>query len=707
MMCMYNVLKKTILYTLTFILLLLLAGAVCYADELPHTYDIFDDVPIFVNDQLVSDTAIIQQGNIYLNIATVQKYGQTSFLTFDTAVNKILFNVADIDIFVVDQETTDYLKANAGEMMLPIRYFGAPRRINTVSLVSISQLCKLDYRYENGCVFLYPYTGTEVDAPESHKYNIYYEAKPKDTFDTKINLVWQMVYDPGYKTTDGREIVWGDTNIPPTANDDIDVLSPMWLRTETWSDGFIVNRCDAGYVQLAHAAGMKVWICATNGFTKDSDEIMINEAYRSKAVSQLVLCTLLSHADGINIDFESMGNDIIWTAYTDFVIELYKLTDKTGLTLSLATMLASDYWASIFNFAVLGENADYICPMTYNEHWKLSVGPGSTMSKSYYTKNTDNLIKYVPPEKILMGVPLYTQVWEVTSSGEPKYLWTVPAWRQIELLAEREITPVWNDEDAQFVAAYPGQDHPSNTIMIWVEDERSMANKLAYVLDRGIAGTACWAMGQQYDGMMEVFGKVYKQGVDPMDIPGYYYDPNFVPATQPAAGGDTQQEQPGDDTQQEQPGDDTQQQVPGDDTQQQVPGDDTQQQQPGDDTQQQQPGDDTQQQQPGDDTQQQPGDDTQQGGDQPSDTGQEAAASKYRKGDFNGDGVINAYDLTALSRFVAHIVSIDDPDILEAGDVDCSGRVDANDLIQLSRYVAMIVDHFEPVQKPKDQDGQA
>lgn len=675
-------LKKTILYTLTFILLIILAGAVCYADDLPYSTETYDGVPIYVNDELVSDTAIISQGNIYLNISTVQKYGQAGFITFDTAVNKALFNVADLDIFVADKETTEYLKANTGVMMLPIRYFGAPRRVNTLSLVSISQLCKLDYRYENGCVFLYPYTGNEPGAPESHKYNIYIEAKPKDKFDTKINLVWQMVYDPGYKTSDGREIVWGDTNIPPLRSDNIDVLAPMWLRTETWSDGFVVNRCDPGYVELAHANGMKVWVCATNGFTSKCDEIMVNEDYRKKAVSQLILSTLLCKADGINIDFESMGLDMIRPYYTAFVTELYRYTNKIGLTLSLATMLASDYWSLYFDFKTLGENADYICPMTYNEHWTLSVGPGSTMSKSYYTRNTDNLIKYVPPEKILMGVPLYTQVWEVWPDGSPRFLWTVPAWRELELIAERGAVPVWSDEDAQFIAAYPGNDHPSDTIMIWVEDERSMANKLAYVLDRGVAGTACWAMGQQYDGMMDVFGKVYKQGIDPLTIPGYYYDPNFVVPGQP--------EDPADQGQTEDPV-----QQPEDQPQ---PGD-GQQTQSGEGQQSEQQTQTGEGQQPQD--QPQTGD-----GQQPQDQTQPPEGSpepKYPKGDFNGDGKVNANDLTAMSSYVAQITDTEDADILAAGDVDGNGRVDSNDLVQLSRFVAMIIDRFETVPQPDAQ----
>ena len=87
-------------------------------------------------------------------------------------------------------------------------------------------------------------------------------------------------------------------------------------------------------------------------------------------------------------------------------------------------------------------------------------------------------------------------------------------------ISEHDATPVWDEEAGQYIAEYELEN--GNTAKIWMEDTRSMAVKLQYTRDAGIAGTACWVYGQQTADMLDVFGKVFKQGVAPADIPGYW-----------------------------------------------------------------------------------------------------------------------------------------------------------------------------------------
>ena len=63
-------------------------------------------------------------------------------------------------------------------------------------------------------------------------------------------------------------------------------------------------------------------------------------------------------------------------------------------------------------------------------------------------------------------------------------------------------------------------------------------------------------------------------------------------------------------------------------------------------------------------------------------------------GDITGDRVIDANDLTALSRHVAGIELIEDEELLKAADVTGDNVVDANDIAMLARYVAKIITSF-------------
>ena len=63
-------------------------------------------------------------------------------------------------------------------------------------------------------------------------------------------------------------------------------------------------------------------------------------------------------------------------------------------------------------------------------------------------------------------------------------------------------------------------------------------------------------------------------------------------------------------------------------------------------------------------------------------------------GDVNGDGKVNAGDLTKLARIVAKIDALDDS-LKSVADVTKDGSVNAGDLTMLARYVAKIITSFE------------
>ena len=64
-------------------------------------------------------------------------------------------------------------------------------------------------------------------------------------------------------------------------------------------------------------------------------------------------------------------------------------------------------------------------------------------------------------------------------------------------------------------------------------------------------------------------------------------------------------------------------------------------------------------------------------------------------GDVNGDGVVDAKDLTALARHVARIEAITDETLLKNADVTGEGDVTAADLTKLARFVARIINTLD------------
>ena len=70
-----------------------------------------------------------------------------------------------------------------------------------------------------------------------------------------------------------------------------------------------------------------------------------------------------------------------------------------------------------------------------------------------------------------------------------------PVMRSAEKIVEdRGITPVWDEETAQYYAEY--QENGA-IYRIWLEEERSIGEKLVRVMQAGAAGVAAWRLGQE------------------------------------------------------------------------------------------------------------------------------------------------------------------------------------------------------------------
>ena len=66
-----------------------------------------------------------------------------------------------------------------------------------------------------------------------------------------------------------------------------------------------------------------------------------------------------------------------------------------------------------------------------------------------------------------------------------------------------------------------------------------------------------------------------------------------------------------------------------------------------------------------------------------------SAAEKYayKKGDINGDGMINVTDLVRINAYVKSIKGVSDSRSLGAADVNFDGKINVSDLIKITAYV--------------------
>ncbi|MCQ2552919.1 MAG: glycosyl hydrolase family 18 protein [Clostridia bacterium] len=557
---------------LSFVLGIALSG--CAFADIPPYEDEYKPISVRVNGKAVSDIAFTIKGNIYIKTSTLKKYGDTTKLTIDNNAKKVTFNSKDLNINLGSTEVSEFVKTYAGECFVPIKSFDDEnsKTENFVAIGPIAQIAKLAWTYKNGMLLLSQYseatnlatTGILSESAGSLKnssianlsngekvfivkesnsfYKVetldgdqYYVNKSevtkvddvnqlddfdyiptaKDTFDGPINLGWLPLAENATRTP-----------LPPANSTGLDVLSPIWLHSPANQNGYVRQLCDYGYVQLAHQMGYKVWMCANNcftetGTTKYTTALLADEKMSNRVIAQYLLYACMYEVDGSNLDYETLVN-ADKDNFTVFNQKLGKYCTDLGLTYSIAVYPYNQSNSNRYDFEKLGECSDYLAPMMYSS-LESNVKPQSIADYQWYTNSTNGLASVCPPEKILLGTPLFTRYWYINEDQKvvdaenyKRYTGTISMLSVLDKIKDKEYTMTWDDSTKQNVLIYPSA--TGYNVKMWIEDERSMAYRLKYVMDAKLGGTACWALTQESEGMLDIFDAVFKQGVDPQTI---------------------------------------------------------------------------------------------------------------------------------------------------------------------------------------------
>lgn len=269
----------------------------------------------------------------------------------------------------------------------------------------------------------------------------------------------------------------------------VDVVSPTWFYLNE-TDGSYLSVASKAYVENAHAKGLQVWALIED-MTYDVDEYELFSSIdnRKALITNLIQDALELGIDGINIDFEEITRESA-THYVQFLRELSIETHNNGLILSVDNYMPNE-GNRYYNLKEQGYVADYVILMGYDEHWAGCSESGSVASIGFVEKGLADAVALGAPEnKLINAVPFYTRIWRtegVQVSSDAYSMSTVQEW-----LANRSLTPEWNDETGQYYASY--QDGTA-FCEVWIENADSLNVKLNIMSNYNLAGVAAWKLG--------------------------------------------------------------------------------------------------------------------------------------------------------------------------------------------------------------------
>ena len=299
----------------------------------------------------------------------------------------------------------------------------------------------------------------------------------------KINLVWQA---------DVPDQEANFNNLPKITG--INVVSPCWLEIAT-TRGLIKNKIpDKKAVTMLKQKGYKVWPLITNSFNPTLTHALLSnpDARENLRIGLLNLADKYQF-DGYNFDFENI-NDQDRDGLTTLIKELSPVLKAKNLVLSMDVTMPSSTpnWSACYDRQELAKYLDYIMLMAYDQYTPAMRQRGSTASLNWVTAGLESTLKQIPAEKLILGIPLYSRLWQ--SSGTSSYATgkTISMPAMEKTIQEQKATPVWKPELGQFYVEYQKN---GITYSFWQENANSIVEKVKLVDRYKLPGIACWRKG--------------------------------------------------------------------------------------------------------------------------------------------------------------------------------------------------------------------
>ena len=307
------------------------------------------------------------------------------------------------------------------------------------------------------------------------------------TMDGKVNMVWHQV------TSTDANAYFADATANMTG---VNVISPTWFYLLDTS-GNIANISSADYVAQAHEKGLKVWGLIDN-FTQEvsTTETLSNTAARQNIISQLIQAATSVGMDGINVDFESLSEDV-GIHFLEFLRELSIECHKNNLVLSVDNPVPEDF-TSHYDRAEQGRVVDYVIIMGYDEHYVGSEA-GSVASLPWVEQGIQDTLAEVPAERVINAVPFYTRLWRTTGGNVTSEAIGMDQAQQV--ISENNVETYWDKTTSQTYGKY---DIDNSTYQIWIEDSQSIAEKVKLVSKYNLAGVSAWKLGFENSGIWQV-----------------------------------------------------------------------------------------------------------------------------------------------------------------------------------------------------------
>lgn len=534
-------LKK--LFIIIFVLILICTGIFAYYkikyEPNREVISFSDEIYLIVEDEFVDseDSVRFENDILYFSLPVVKHYIDEDIFFDEKEKTLIITNEKRVLRYKVDDSMAsvnskeflidDVVKEINGKIYIPVEILlqNYDVDINYFDNTNAVVLDFTDYYYLKGQIIQ---DGAVIRSDLSIKAPIIYDALPVGAI---VNIYGEYEFWYKVRTIDGvpgfiekkyirkifddelfkikkdekkayndKKIInltWDYTSVKVRNDNNIGILPGVNVISPTWfsvinSEGDIIDKGNKEYAKKYYEYGYEVWPLINNSFDPDlTHELLSSSRKREKLINNILNIYLDYGFQGINIDFENVylkTRDYL----TQFVRELYPVFKEAGLVVSMDVtgLSTSENWSQCYDRRRLSEVVDYMMLMAYDQHWAGSPVAGSVAEYDWVENSILGVLKYIPNDKLVLGIPFYTRLWiekdgKLTSQA-------ISMEKANQFIKDNNVELVWDERALQ----YYGELKKDNAVYkIWIENAQSLEAKASLIHKYDLAGIASWRKG--------------------------------------------------------------------------------------------------------------------------------------------------------------------------------------------------------------------
>lgn len=287
------------------------------------------------------------------------------------------------------------------------------------------------------------------------------------------------------------------------------------IATDTFSfdkNGNLIGEAPKEQLSYAKKKKINTYAVISNFGEQDFDadlahQVMTDKLVKNSFIKQVAKVAEDNGYSGVNIDLEAVYPEDrlnLSSLIKDISAVLHKKKLKLMVSVPAKTNDDKDNaWTWPYDYKKIGNYADYIQVMTYDEHGSWG-NPGSLVSMKWLENTLSYTTNNIKADKVIMGIPAYGYDWNLTDANRNRMV----QWDEIlELTKNHKIKPTYNKKTDSVMFNYLDKNKQEH--VVWYENETTIEKKSKLVKKHKLGGVSVYALGNE----TQAFWGAIKNGV--------------------------------------------------------------------------------------------------------------------------------------------------------------------------------------------------